>query len=157
MTNVDYSKHVAAAYIDEAVADGWTVSVGPWGSREDDNTVILRREVPELDGYFNIWAVDRAMGFPGQKAVLDRHISGWFVEYTEGDFRADREQALNLKPTLLSEEYDMNVFLSAANKCPQCGIQVPANQLTGVSFASAACDVCLPAARQRLEPAGWYN
>jgi hypothetical protein len=157
MTNVDYSKHVAAAYIDEAVADGWTVSVGPWGSRENDNTVILRKEVPELNGYFNIWAVDRVMVFPGQKTIPDQHVSGWFVEYTEGAFRADREQALSLKPTMFAEAYDMDVFLSAANKCPQCGIQVPANQLTGVAFANAACDACLPATRQRLEPAGWYN
>lgn len=163
---VDYSSHKRKEYIDEAVADGWTVDEGPWGSSEHDRSVTLKRELPEIDGSFLLWLVDRDYHtwdfkmVDGVRTRVDTYtpeesVNMWFNQKAKPGY-AERQQGLPVSLRDL-DAYDLDKFLKRANRCNHCGREIPANKLNRVGFADHACDLCLAEVRSRVEKPGWTN
>lgn len=146
----DYANHIKKEFIHDALADGWTLAPSPWGESESDRSVKLLKELPELEGYFNLWLVDRDM-FDSYRDVA-QYL--WYCQRQEP--YADRQNSLDTDQ-INFDKYDLDSMLSVANKCPVCGREVPANELNLVAFANAACDECLADERKRLETPGWSN
>lgn len=146
----DYENHLNKSFIDAALSDGWTIAPGPWGNNENDRSVKMIKELPELDGYFNLWLVDRET-FDSYRDVA-QYL--WYCQRQEP--YADRQNSLDTD-RISFDNYNLEEFFAEANKCPVCGRKVPANELNLVAFANSACDECLVDERKRLETPGWSN
>lgn len=164
---IDYSNHSHKNFIDAALADGWTISPSPWGNGEHDRSVQIQKELPELDGYFNLWMIDRDLENSyrqhnketGEYEIVKDYSQDvaqylWYCQRQEP--YADRQSSLDTD-VISFDEYSLDALLQEANKCPVCNKVVPANELTLVAFANTACDECVKQERKRLETPGWSN
>lgn len=160
----NYKEHKNRDFIDQAVADGWVASVGPWGYSEYEHTVSLKKDMPELGGYFTLWIEDRNLGVSTFDQVTSRWVSvypethwcqsiqGWFKK-AENDSHALKLTSQYVK--FAWDQYDMQVFINAATECDECSKHFHPDDLFHAAFANAACATCISGLRQNLEVPGW--
>lgn len=149
-------------YIDGAVSEGFTVYAGPWGNREGDRSVVLEKYYPELEGKFTITVADRddkmpegSTGYKNHGPIAEmRHTSAWFISDVQEGY-AHPQHSLNIDQR--SKTFNIKELTDAAGKCDGCNKIVGKANLNHVAFANNFCNDCTPAAREKLEYAGWYN
>lgn len=161
--NVVFEKHANKDFIEAAIADGWTVSEGPWGYAEGhERSVQLTKHFPALAGSILLWMAHRNIGrmvWDGEaRRWVNRYEeSGWFSQvdaWHKPDTGGDRGLDVSLEQVLeqgLSEEF----WHAISHTCDNCGKVV--EHLNHVAFANKACDECVGPMRKKMERPGWYN
>lgn len=132
----------AQAWLDAAVADGWTATPGPWNRsgamRADDRSMKLTRDD------FVVWLVDREVGLSGK----EKH------EEWRRAWAANGQHALPEPP----EHYDFEWFTTAKGECSRCHETGDPARLKPLGFAERICSTCdTPALRREVEYPGWCD
>ena len=111
-----------------------------------DTVIIINKpELQELS--------DNAIGL--YLSIIGNRINAYVSLNEENNCR----DWLNLGEYDVSEKFNAVVTKAVheAGKCNYCGNYVGYKNIRQVSFAGKSCTKCLPEARAKDEPPGWYN
>lgn len=144
LTENYYSK-----FIEDALRDGWYFAGPVWSFTDRDNSLKLRKDVPESNGEMLVWLIDRKAW---STADSEHDVHAWF-ESGAKSHALDIDKSLYESPHSYADA--VSDLVKESNTCDFCGKRAGADNLVRVGFANGSCHECLSEAREKHESHGW--